>query len=126
MKSFDDLDKNIDKYYEGSLNDSTSDELEIRSALDKMSIVNNIENRISIPIDISSIVEEGQEIHFNKNLKKATFKFLLFAIALSILIGFIYVKVSIPVVMTSQFIVIVGLLIINSIIIKRKARSEVK
>ena len=98
MKSFDDLDKNIDKYYEGSLGDATSDELELKATLDKMSLADHIEDNISVPIDISSIVEKGQQIRLSTKLRKATFKFLLVAILLSTVIGFMSIKLSIPVI----------------------------
>ena len=124
MKSFDDLDKNIDKYYEGSLGDATSDELEVKATLDKMSLADYIENNISVPIDISSIVEKGQQIRLSTKLRKATFKFLLVAILLSTVIGFMSIKLSISVIIGSQFGMLILLLIINSIILNQKARRE--
>jgi len=124
MKSFDDLDKNIDKYYEGSLGDATSDELEVKATLDKMSLADYIENNISVPIDISSIVEKGQQIRLSTKLRKATFKFLLVAILLSTVIGFMSIKLSISVIIGSQFGMLILLLIINSIILKQNARRE--
>lgn len=125
MKSFDDLDKNIDKYYEGSLDGVTSDELEIKAALDKMTLVEDID-KISVTIDISSIVEKGQQINFNTKLKKATFKFLSLAILLSTIIGFVSLKVSIQVIIAVQFLMLIVLLTINLISLKRKARREVR
>lgn len=124
MKSFDDLDKNIDKYYEGLLDGTTSDELELKSALDKMSIVNNIERNVPVPIDISSIVEKGQQMRFNNKLRKATGKFLLLAILFSILIEFMCTKVSILVIMAFQFVLLILLLIINSILLRKKVRGR--
>lgn len=125
MKSFKSLDENIDKYYEGKLDDSASDEIEIKAILDKMSIINDIENNISMPIDVSSIVEEGQRVRFNKKLKIDTFKFLLVAILVAISIGIICIKISIPVVLVAQFILMLGLLLINFIILKKKVRSDI-
>lgn len=124
MKSFDDLNKNIDKYYEGSLDGATSDEFELKSILDKMSIANDMENNIPVSIDISSIVEKGQEIGFNIKLRKATIKFLLVATLMSIFIGFMCTKVSIAAIVEVQFVLLILLLIINSFIIRRKARGE--
>lgn len=124
MKSFDDLNKNIDKYYEGSLDGATSDEFELKSILDKMSIANDVENNIPVSIDISSIVEKGQEIGFNNKLRKATIKFLLVATLMSIFIGFMCTKVSIAAIVEAQFVLLILLLIINSFIIRRKARRE--
>jgi hypothetical protein len=124
MKTFDDIDKNIDKYYDGSLDGSTSDELELKATLDKMSLVNDIENIISVPIDISSIIEKGQQLRFNLKLRKATFKFLSLAILFSTLIGLMCIKVSISIIFSSQFVVLILLLIINSILLKKKARRE--
>lgn len=124
MKSFDDLNKNIDKYYEGSLDGATSDEFELKSILDKMSITNDMENNIPVSIDISSIVEKGQKIGFNIKLRKATIKFLLVATLMSIFIGFMCTKVSIAAIVEVQFVLLILLLIINSFIIRRKARRE--
>lgn len=124
MKSFDDLDKNIEKYYDGLLDGATSDELELKAILDKMSLADHIEDNISVPIDISSIVETGQQIRLSTKLRKATFKFLLVAILLSTVIGFMSIKLSISVIIGSQFGMLILLLIINSIILKQKARRE--
>ena len=126
MKSFDDLDKNIDKYYEGSLDSATPEELELKTLLDRMSLADNIEDNISIPINISSIVEKGQEIRLKTRLRQATFKFLSLAILLSAGIGFIAINISIPVIMIAQFVMLIVLLTINIILIKRKARREVQ
>jgi hypothetical protein len=123
MKSFDDLDKNIDKYYEGSLDGATSDELEIKAALDKMSRVDEIDN-ISVPIDISAIVERGQQIRFDTKLRKSTLQFLSLAILLATAIGVISLKVSIPVIMVVQFVMLIVLLTINLISLNRKAGGE--
>lgn len=124
MKSFDDLDKKIDKYYDGSLEGITSNELELKVNLDKMSLVDDIENNISISIDIRSVVENGQQIRLNNKLRKATIKFLSLAILLSALIGFMCTKVSISVIMTYQFVLLILLLVLNTILLKTKARSE--
>lgn len=124
MKSFDDLDKKIDKYYDGSIEDINSNELELKATLDKMSLINGIENNISVPIDIRSIVEKGQQTRLNNKLRKATIKFLSLAILLSILIGFMCTKVSILVIMTYQFVMLIILLLLNSILLKKKVRSE--
>ncbi|MCM8710321.1 hypothetical protein M2651_04680 [Clostridium sp. SYSU_GA19001] len=126
MKSFDDLDKKIDKYYEGSLDGATSDELEIKSALDKMNLIEAIEENIPINIDISNIVEAGEKIRFNNKLRKSTFKFLILAILISALIGYVYIKVSIYVIVAIQFLVLITLLILNYVLLKKKVRSEVK
>jgi len=126
MKSFDDLDKNIDKYYEGSLDSTTPDELELKTLLDRMSLADNIEDNISIPISISSIVETGQEIRLKNRLRQATFKFLSLAILLSVGIGFMAIKISIPIIMVAQFVILIVLLTINIMLIKRKARREVQ
>lgn len=126
MKSFDDLDKKIDKYYEGSLDGATSDELEIKSALDKMNLIEAIEENIPINIDISNIVEAGEKIRFNNKLRKSTFKFLILAIVISALIGYMYIKVSIYVIVAIQFLVLITLLILNYVLLKKKVRSEVK
>lgn len=125
MKSFDYLDEKIDKYYDGSLEGITSNELELKSTLDKMSLVNGIENNVSISIDTRSVVEKGQQIRLNNKLRKATIKFLSLAILLAALIGFMYTKVSISVIMTYQFVVLIFLLLLNLILLKIKARSEV-
>lgn len=124
MKSFDDLDKNIDKYYEGSLDDATSDELELKSTLDKMSLADHIEDNISVPIDISSIVEKGQQIRLSTKLRKATFKFLLVAILFATVIGFMSIKVSIAVIVAAQIVMLIVLLTLNLILLNRKARRE--
>lgn len=124
MKSFDNLDKKIDKYYEGSLDGVTSDELEIKEALDKMSIASNIDDKISVPIDVSSIVEKGQEIRFSTKIRKATFKFLIFAILVSTLVGFVYIKISIEVMLISQTVLLIVLLIINFVLLRKKSRRE--
>lgn len=124
MKSFDDLNKKIDKYYEGSLDGNTSEELEIKNALDRMSSIKDIENNISIFVDVSSVVEKGQEIRFNKKLRQDTFKFLTLAILIAILFGFMYTKVSFPVIMASQFGMLVGLLILNFILLKKRVRRD--
>ncbi|PRR83763.1 hypothetical protein [Clostridium vincentii] len=126
MKSFDDLDKNIDKYYERSLDGATSDRLELKAILDKMSLANHIEDNISVPIDISSIVEKGQQIRLSTKLRKATFKFLLVAILFATVIGVMSIKLSISVIMVSQFGMLIVLLIVNSILLKQKARREVQ
>lgn len=126
MKSFDDLDKNIDKYYKGSLDGATSDRLELKAILDKMCLADHIEDNISVPIDISSIVEKGQQIRLSTKLRKATFKFLLVAILFATVIGVMSIKLSISVIMVSQFGILILLLIINSILLKQKARREVQ
>jgi len=126
MKSFDDLDKNIDKYYKGSQdNGATPDELELKTLLDRMSLANNIEDNIAIPINISSIVEKGQEIRLKTRLRQATFKFIALAILLSSVIGFMSLKVSIAVIVAAQFVMLIVLLTLNIILLKRKARREV-
>lgn len=99
-------------------------ELELKAFLDKMYLANDIENNIAFHIEVSSIIEKGQQIRFNLNLRKATFKFLSLAILLSTLIGLMCIKVSISVIMASQFVVLILLLIINSILLKKKARRE--
>lgn len=124
MKSFEDLDKKIDKYYDGSLEDINSNELELKATLDKMSLINGIENNISVPIDIRLIVEKGQQTRLNNKLRRATIKFLALAILLSTLIGFMCTKVSISVIMIYQFVMLIILLLLNSILLKKKARSE--
>lgn len=124
MKSFDDLDKNIDNYYEGSLDGATSDGLELKATLDRMSLADHIEDNVSMPIDISSIVEKGQQIRLSTKLRQATFKFLLVAVLLSTVIGFMAIKLSISVIIGYQFGILILLLIINSIILKQKARRE--
>lgn len=125
MKSFDDFDKNIDRYYEESLDGVTSDELQIKDALDKMSIISDIENDIPIFANISSIVEEGQEIRFKINLRKATFKFVTLALLISSLLGFMCIKVSISITIGIQFILLIVMLLTNTIILKTKARRDV-
>jgi hypothetical protein len=124
MKSFDNLDKKIDKYYEGSLDGVTSDELEIKEALDKMSLASNIDDKISVPIDVSSIVEKGQEIIFSTKIRKATFRFLIFAVLVSTLVGFVYIKTSIEVMLISQTVLLIVLLIINFVLLRKKSRRE--
>lgn len=124
MKSFDNFDKNIDKYYEDSLDGVTSDQLQIKEALDKMSIIDEIENGIEISTNISSIVEEGQKIRFKIKLRKATFKFVILATLISSLLGFIFLKVSISMTIIVQIILIIAMLITNSIILKTKARRN--
>ncbi len=124
MKSFDNLDKNIDKYYEGSLDGAASDELELKEVLDKMSFASNIDDKVPISIDVSSVVEKGQEIRLSAKLRKATFRFFIFAILLSSFIGFIYIKTSIEVVVIAQTILLMALLMINFLLLKRKSRRE--
>lgn len=124
MKSFDDLDKNIEKYYDGSLDGTASDEIEVKEALDKMSIASTIDDKISISIDINDVVEKGQEIRFSAKLRKATFMFLIFAILMSTLIGFIYIKTSIEVIMIFQTVLLIVLLIINFVLLRKKSRRE--
>lgn len=124
MKSSDNFDKNIDKYYEDSLDGVTSDQLQIKEALDKMSIIDEIENGIEISTNISSIVEEGQKIRLKIKLRKATFKFVILATLISSLLGFIFLKVSISMTIIVQIILIIAMLITNSIILKTKARRN--
>lgn len=121
MKSFD---ENIEKYYDGSLDESTSDELELKEALDKMSLASSIDDKVPINIDVSSVVEKGQEIRFNTKLRKATFRFFIFSILLSTLIGFIYIKTSIEVMIMCKTILLVVSLIMNLFLLKRKSRRE--
>jgi hypothetical protein len=125
MKSLDNFDENIKKYYDGSLDGATSNELELKEALDKMSIASNIDDKVPISIDVSSIVEKGQELRLSVKLRKATFRFLVFAILLSTSIGVLYIKTSIEVIMISQTALLIVLLIINFILLRKKSRREV-
>ena len=124
MKSFDNLDKNIDKYYEGSLDGATSDVVELKAILDKMSLADKIEDNVSMPIDISSIVEKGQQIRLSSKLRQATFKFLLMAILFATVIGFMSMKVSLPVIVAAQIVMLIVLLTLNVMLLKRKSRRE--
>lgn len=126
MKPFDNLDENIDNYYDGSLNKANKEEVDLKSILDKMSIAEDLENRVSVKIDISSIVENGEQIRFAKKLRKETFKFLLFAGFLSIFIGFMYMRVSLYLTFAIQFITMISLLILNQVFLNKKVRRQAK
>lgn len=126
MKPFDNLDENIDKYYDGSLNKASKEEADLKSILDKMSIAEDLENMVSVNVDISSIVENGEQIRFAKRLRKETFKFLLLAGFLSIFIGFMYMRVSLYITFGIQFIAMIFLLILNQVFLKKKPRREAK
>lgn len=126
MKSYDNLDKNIDKYYADEIDKTSEEEAELKSILDKMSIAEDLVNSVSVNIDISSIVENGQQIRFEKKLRKETFKFLLFAGFLSIFIGFMYMRVSLYITFLVQFVAIIFLLILNQIVIKKKLRRDAR
>lgn len=121
MKSFD---ENIEKYYDGSLDESISDELELKEALDKMSLVSSLDDKVPINVDVSSVVEKGQEIRFSLKLRKATFRFLIFAILVATLIGFIYIKTSVKIIMIVQTVLLILLLIINFVLLRKKSRRE--
>ncbi|GFZ30186.1 hypothetical protein CSC2_07120 [Clostridium zeae] len=126
MKPFDNLDKNIDKYYDGSLNEESKEEADLKVILDKMYLAEDLETRVSVNIDINSIVENGNQTRFAKKLRKETFKFLLFAGFLSIFIGFMYIRVSIYATLAIQSLGLIFLLILNQVFLKKKARSEAK
>ncbi|MBK1812208.1 hypothetical protein JHL18_16415 [Clostridium sp. YIM B02505] len=126
MKPFDNFDENIDKYYDGSLNKESKEESDLKSILDKMSIAEDLENNVSVNVDISSIVENGEQIRFEKKLRKETFKFLLFSAFLSVFIGFMYMRVSLYITFAIQFITMIFLLILNQVFLKKNTRREAK
>jgi hypothetical protein len=130
MKSYDNLDKsldkNIDKYYANEIDKTRAEEAELKSILDKMSIAEDLDNSVSVNVDISSIVENGQQIRFENKLRKETFKFLLFAAFLSVFIGFMYLRVSLYITFLVQFVAMIFLLILNQIVIKKKLRRDAR
>ncbi|GKU24248.1 hypothetical protein CFOLD11_10740 [Clostridium folliculivorans] len=126
MKPFDNLDENIDKYYDGSLNKASKGEADLKSILDRMSIAEDLETKVSVNVDISSIVENGEQIRFSKRLRKETFKFLLLAGFLSIFIGFMYMRVSLYITFAIQSILLIFLLMLNQVFLKKKTRREAK
>lgn len=125
MKSFDEFNKDIDKYYEGSLDGATSENSDLKDALDKMSYIENIEEEVKIPINLDSIVEKGLDISSKKKLKKSTFEFLSLSILISIIVGVIGMKNSFEVVLGFQFILLIILLILNTVLLKRRKGQRV-
>ncbi len=125
MKSFDEFNKDIDKYYEGSLDGAISENKDLKDALDKMSCIENIEEEVKIPINLDSIVEQGLDISFKKKLKKSTFEFLILSILISIIVGVIGMKISFEVVLGFQFILLIILLILNTLLLKRRKGQRV-
>lgn len=124
MQSFDNLDKNIDKYYEGSLDNNSSDESAIKEALDMMSLAKDFEKIVSIPTDVSSIVEKGQQIRLNAKLRKETFKFLPIAILITAFIGLIAIKSSLIVISIVQVILSVLLISLIVLVPRKYKRRE--
>lgn len=125
MKSFDEFNKDIDKYYEGSLDCAISENKDLKDALDKMSCIENIEEEVKIPINLDFIVEQGLDISFKKKLKKSTFEFLILSILISIIVGVIGMKISFEVVLGFQFILLIILLILNTLLLKRRKGQRV-
>lgn len=125
MKPFDNLDKNIDKYYADSLDPHITDQCELKEALDMMTTANKIDNIVSIPTDVSLIIEKGQEVRLKTRLRKETFKFIPIAILIVLILTLIAIKSSLIVISIIQ--ITLSILLVSLIVllpIKRNRREE--
>ena len=119
MEPFND---NIDKYYDETFATRDVEVMKIKSALDKMTIIEKLDQESLIKIDINKTVEDGLKLRIKRKLRRETFKFLLLAFIIAAFIGFIYTKMRIEVVFISQIGLLIILVALNNILLKRKVR----
>ncbi|QAA34499.1 hypothetical protein [Clostridium manihotivorum] len=124
MKPFNN-NENIDKYYDETLDTKDVEAMKIKYALDKMTIIEKLDQQSLTRVDVSKTVGEGLKLRNKKKLRRETFKFLLVAVIIAAFIGFIYTKMKIEVVFISQIGLLIILLALNDILLKRKVRREV-
>jgi small-conductance mechanosensitive channel len=121
MKPFNNND-NIDKYYDKTLNTKDDEAVELKQALDRMTIIEKLDQQSLARVEVSKAVGEGLKLRDKKKLRRETFKFLLVAFIIAAFIGFIYTKLKIEAVFISQIGLLIILLVLNYILIKRKVR----
>ncbi|WP_160676102.1 hypothetical protein [Clostridium sp. C8-1-8] len=121
MKPFNNND-NIDKYYDKTLDAKDDEAVELKQALDRMTIIEKLDQQSLTRVEVSKAVGEGLKLRDKKKLRRETFKFLLVAFIIASFIGFIYTKLKIEAVFISQIGLLIILLALNYILIKRKVR----
>lgn len=121
MKPFNNND-NIDKYYDKTLDAKDDEAVELKQALDRMTIIEKLDQQSLTRVEVSKAVGEGLKLRDKKKLRRETFKFLLVAFIIAAFIGFIYTKLKIEAVFISQIGLLIILLALNYILIKRKVR----
>lgn len=124
MKESNNFNQEIDKYYDKKINENDLKQKEFKDCLDRMNVIEDLEKEIPMKIDISSIVENGQEIRAKKRLRQETLKFSIIAGVMAVFAGALALKTSLIWLFALQFIVLIVLLIINIISFNKNVRSE--